>query len=375
MEIPVLPVNAVAGDGVVLALGLDDLQRLDRRTLAPAPVIRRRLHRHRDKRFVFDLDEFLLLQIDNRHQAFDRMRPIVAVIGIEVADDLQQALVLGQAVLAVEVADGQRCGHDLFNIVDAALGQGLCVLRAGLDGRLHRGEIVQQHHAMGAFNRFPGLQFLAVEIDQRFDHVLAVQHHDIGLAWLIDLLPGVDEVPHLIFRRLLDRDFGEAKTGLVMLGLLDDVHRRGDFVRAQGIERVRAGFDDKGLVQAGLEHLVDEVLGHEGGLALEHHRHRQRHGLAVEHGHFAVRLDLEVDPVLGNGEQVGIVVPFDRGAKLLEARLQRHHFGVTAVGLGIACPIRQAEGAQGDRQGEPGKRFSVSQRKGGEHSGFLRKSR
>jgi hypothetical protein len=119
---------------------------------------------------------------------------------------------------------------------------------------------------------------------------------------------------------------------------------------------LRTGLHDKGRVQAGLEHLVDEVLGHEGGLALEHHGHRQLHALAVEHGHFAVRLDLEVDTVLGNGEQVRVVVPFDRGAKFLEACLQRHHFGLSAVGLGIAHVHGQAEGAQGDGQGEPGKR-------------------
>ncbi|MNP74779.1 hypothetical protein D3C76_1717110 [compost metagenome] len=83
------------------------------------------------------------------------MRPIVAVIDVEVADDLQQALVLGQTVLAVEVTDGQRRRDDLLHIVDAALGQGLRVFGAGLDSGLHRGEIIQQHHAVGAFDRLP----------------------------------------------------------------------------------------------------------------------------------------------------------------------------------------------------------------------------
>ncbi|MNB88337.1 hypothetical protein D3C76_626590 [compost metagenome] len=110
-------------------------------------------------------------------------------------------------------------------------------------------------------------------------------------------------------------------------------------------------------------------------MVLEHHRHRQLDALAVEHGHFAVGLDLEIDPVLGNGEQVGVVVPFHRGTKGLQTLLQRHHVGMTAMGLGIARPVRQAERAQRDSQGETGQRFSVSQCKGGEHSGFLRKSR
>ncbi|MNO78383.1 hypothetical protein D3C76_695190 [compost metagenome] len=162
MEVPVLPVNAVAGDGVVLAFGFDDFQRLDRHALAPAAVVGRGFHRHRDQRFVFDLDELFLLQIDNRHQALDRVRPIVAVVDIEVADDLQQALVLGQPVLAVEITDGQRRRHDLLYIVDAALGQGLGVFGTGLDCGLHRGEIIQQHHAVGAFDRLPGVERLAV---------------------------------------------------------------------------------------------------------------------------------------------------------------------------------------------------------------------
>ncbi|MCY1455397.1 hypothetical protein D9M71_725290 [compost metagenome] len=144
------------------------------------------------------------------------MRPVVAVIGIEVADDLQQAFVLCQTVLAVEVTDRQWRGHDFFHIVDAALGQGLCVLGAGLDGRLHRGEVVQQDHAMGAFNRLPGFEFLAVEVDQGFDHMLAVQHHNTGLARLGNVLTGVDKVPDLVLRWLLDGDFGEAETGLVV---------------------------------------------------------------------------------------------------------------------------------------------------------------
>ncbi|MNE81027.1 hypothetical protein D3C80_1776480 [compost metagenome] len=141
-----------------------------------------------------------------------------------------------------------------------------------------------------------------------------------------------------------------------MFRLLDDVHRRGDFSRTQGVERAGTGLDDEGRVQAGLEDLVDEVLGHVRRLALEHHRHRQLHALAVEHGHFTVRLDLEIDPVLGNGEQVRVVVPFDGGTKFLETRLQRHHFGVATVGLGSAHAQRQAEDTQGNGQGEPGKR-------------------
>ncbi|MNO78382.1 hypothetical protein D3C76_695180 [compost metagenome] len=186
--------------------------------------------------------------------------------------------------------------------------------------------------------------------------MLAVEYHDSGLARLGDVLPGEDEVPHLILRRFLDRYLGEAKTWLVVFRLLDDVHGRGDFSRAQGVERAGAGLDDEGRVQAGLEDLVDEVPGHVRRLALEHHRHRQLQALAVEHGHFAVGLDLEVDTVLGNGEQVRVVVPLDAGTKLLKARLQRHHFGLAAMGLGVAHGQRQAEDAQGDGQGEPGKR-------------------
>ncbi len=87
--------------------------------LAPASVVGRRFHRHRNQRSSSILISFFCP--DRQSPPGPRSdAPVVAVTDIEVADDLQQALVLGQLVLAVEVSDGQRRGDDFLHIVDAA---------------------------------------------------------------------------------------------------------------------------------------------------------------------------------------------------------------------------------------------------------------
>ncbi|MNY35310.1 hypothetical protein D3C86_1697090 [compost metagenome] len=106
------------------------------------------------------------------------------------------------------------------------------VFGARLYGRLHGREVVQQDHAVSAFDGFPGLECLAVEIDQRLDHMLAIEHHNIGLARLGYVLAGVDEIPDLILGWLINGNLGETKAGLVVGGILDDIHRRLDFVGA-----------------------------------------------------------------------------------------------------------------------------------------------
>lgn len=130
---------------------------------------------------------------------------------------------------------------------------------------------------------------------------------------------------------------------------LDGGHGGFNFLGAQGIERVRAGFNHKGFIQARLEYFIDEVVGHVRGIVLEYHRHAQFQAFAIEHGHFTIGLDLDVGAILGNNEDVGVVIIFDRGAERFQGALQRHHFCRAAVGLGL---WREAD--EGQRQGQWG---------------------
>ena len=155
MEIPVTPVDHIAGDGVVFALWLNDLQRFHRWRNAVAAVIGAGRHRHRDRRPLFDFDDLLLLEVDHRHQVFNRVRPVVPVANVKIAHYFEQPRVLLEAIFTVEVADGQRGGNHLARVVDAVFFQHFGKLAAGVDDVLHAGEIIQQYHAVGVFNRRP----------------------------------------------------------------------------------------------------------------------------------------------------------------------------------------------------------------------------
>ena len=106
MEIPVLPVDHIAGNGVVFALWLNDIQRFNLWRNAVATIIGAGRHRHRDRRPLFDFDDLLLLKVDHRYQVFNRVRPVVTVANVKIADHFQQPRVLLEAIFAVEVADG-----------------------------------------------------------------------------------------------------------------------------------------------------------------------------------------------------------------------------------------------------------------------------
>ena len=155
MKIPVPPVNGIAGDRVVFAFRFGYLQRFHRRGVAVATIIRTWLHRYRDHRAFFDFDDFLRFKVDHRHQVFNRVRPVVAVAGIQITDDFQQTRILLQAIFAIKVADGERGGDHLTGIGNTVLFQHLSELAAGIDNVLHADKIIEQHHPVGAFNRRP----------------------------------------------------------------------------------------------------------------------------------------------------------------------------------------------------------------------------
>ena len=119
VEIPVLPVDHIAGNGVVFALWLNDIQRFNLWRNAVATIIGAGRHRHRDRRPLFDFDDLLLLKVDHRDQVFNRVRPVVTVANVKIADHFQQPRVLLEAIFAVEVADGQRGGNHLARVIDA----------------------------------------------------------------------------------------------------------------------------------------------------------------------------------------------------------------------------------------------------------------
>ncbi|MNC17306.1 hypothetical protein D3C75_651800 [compost metagenome] len=133
MEIPVLPVNSVARDGVVFAFRFDDFQRLNNRCSAVTAIKGTRVHRHRNNLAFFDFDNFLLLKIDHRHQVFDRVRPIVTIANVEITHDFQQSLVLLQPVFPIEISHGQRGSHHLARIVYAVFFQRLSIFFAAIN--------------------------------------------------------------------------------------------------------------------------------------------------------------------------------------------------------------------------------------------------
>ncbi len=210
MEVPVLPVDHIAGDGVVLALRLRNIQWLMGDRFAVAAIIRTRLHRHRNDRTFFDFDDLLLDQVNHRHQVFNRVRPVVTVPGIQIAHHFQQAIFLFQAIFAVKVADRQRGGHHFAWVIDTAFFQRVGILLAAGDDLLHRHKVIQQHHAVGIFDRLPVQDLLILQIHQRFDNKFTVQHGDIRLTRRIHRRAIQHKIPHFGFLRLGQRNLGKA---------------------------------------------------------------------------------------------------------------------------------------------------------------------
>ena len=186
MKIPVLPVNGIAGNGVVFAFRFSNIQRFHRRGVAVATIIRTGLHWDRDHRTFFDFDDFLRFKVDHRHQVFNRVRPVVAVAGIQITDHLQQTRILLQAIFAIKKANGERGGDHFARIGNTVLFQHLSEFAAGIDDVLHADKIIEQHHPVGAFDRRPGEDFFVLQIDHGFNDVFAIEHHHIGSAGSID---------------------------------------------------------------------------------------------------------------------------------------------------------------------------------------------
>ena len=182
VEIPVLPVNGIPGNGVVFALWFHNIQRFHRRGVAVAAIIRTGFHRNRDHRAFLNFDNFLRFKVDHRHQVFNRVRPVVAVAGIEITDHLQQTRILLQAIFAIKIANGERGGDHFAWIGNTVLFQHLSEFAAGVDDVLHADKIIEQYHPVGAFNWRPGEDFFVLQIDDGFNHVFAIQHHHIGGA-------------------------------------------------------------------------------------------------------------------------------------------------------------------------------------------------
>ncbi len=231
MEIPVLPVHHVTGDGVVLAFWLDNFQRFFRCLYAVAAIIRARGHGNRHNGTFFNLLDLLLLKVDHSHQVLNRVRPVVAVADIQIAHHLQQAIFLLQAVFTVEIADGQRRGNHFFRVVDAVFFQHLGKLCALVDNLLHRGEIIQQHHAVRVFHRFPAQDFFILQIHHAFDNVLAVEHDDLRLARGIHCRTVEHKVPHFGFRWFRKGDLGKAGVWFKIRRGFHDLHGLLNFVR------------------------------------------------------------------------------------------------------------------------------------------------
>ncbi len=235
MKIPVLPVHHIPGNGVVLAFRLDNLQRFFHRFNAVTAIIRTRGERHRHDRAFLNLLDFLLLKIHHRNQVFDRVRPVVTVTHVEIADHFQQAVFLFQPILAVKKADGKRGGDHFLRIGNAALFQHGGKLRAFIDDLLHGIEVIQQHHAVRVFDRLPAEDLFVLQIHPAFDDAFAVKHNDIGLARRIHRRAVKHEVPDFGFFWLRQRNLGKAGIGFKIRRGFHDCYGLVDFISRQRV--------------------------------------------------------------------------------------------------------------------------------------------
>ena len=94
---------------------------------------------------------------------------------------------------------------------------------------------------------------------------------------------------------------------------------------------MRALFHLEGLVETGLEHVVDKGIGDPGFTVLHHHRHRQIKGFAVDDRGFSAGLHFDVSAVFYQGKHLRIVVPLHVSAKRLQRFIQWHHVRFAAV--------------------------------------------
>ncbi|MNS78488.1 hypothetical protein D3C72_1121050 [compost metagenome] len=332
VKVPVLPVDHIARNGVVLALWLDNLQRFFDGGDTITAIIRTRIHWHRHHRTFFNFEDFFLLEIDHRHQVFNRVRPVVTVAGVEIADHFQQALFLFQTVFPVKIADGQRGTDHFLRVVHAVFFQRLRIFRAAHDDLLYGGEIIQQHHAVGVVDRRPAQDFFVLQINDALNDVFTIQHGDIRLTRSIDSRAVQDKIPHFGFVGFGQRNLGETGIGFELRRGFHDLDGLFDFVCGQCVERMRAFFHLEGLIKSRLENIVDEGVGDERLVVFHHHRHLQFKRLAVDDGGIRARFDLHKGTVFGNGKHLGVIVPLHIGAKIGEGFIHRNHMRFAAMG-------------------------------------------
>lgn len=185
MEIPVLPVNGIAGNGVVFAFRFSNIQRFHRRGVAVATIIRTGLHWDRDHRTFFDFDDFLRFKVDHRHQVFNRVRPVVAVAGIQITDHLQQTRILLQAIFAIKKANGERGGdHFAGSVIPcffSTSANSLLALMMFCTLTKSSSSTIPWAPLIGVEERI-----FILQINHGFNDVFAIEHHHIGSAGSID---------------------------------------------------------------------------------------------------------------------------------------------------------------------------------------------
>ena len=109
-----------------------------------------------------------------------------------------------------------------------------------------------------------------------------------------------------------------------------------------------AFFNLEGLIEAGLEHVVDKGLGNPRFPLFHHYRNLQVKRLAVDDGRFGAGFHFDIGAVFDQRKHLGIVVPLHVGAKLLQRLVHRDHMRFATV-----RQYRRLPGAkQGDSQGQ-----------------------
>ncbi|SAQ37828.1 Uncharacterised protein [Klebsiella oxytoca] len=109
---------------------------------------------------------------------------------------------------------------------------------------------------------------------------------------------------------------------------------------------MRAFFHLKGLIETGLEDIVDEGVRNPRFTLFDHHRHLQIEGFAVDDGRFRPRFNLHVSAVFDQGIHLRVVIPLNVCAEILQGFIHRDHMRFAAVGERRALPGAK----QGDSQ-------------------------
>ncbi len=94
---------------------------------------------------------------------------------------------------------------------------------------------------------------------------------------------------------------------------------------------MRRLFHLEGLVEAGLEHIVNKGIGDPGLVIFYHYRHLQGQRFAVDDGSGRARLHFDEGPIFADGVDLGVVVPFHISTKLGQGFIQLDHMRCASV--------------------------------------------